>query len=453
MVAELLQIFHHYAYEAAAFLAGADAGVTVLVYLILILAGAKLGAELFERIGQPAVLGELIAGVILGNLTLINGHWDFFEPLRATVLTDHAAIGIDMLAKIGIILLLFEVGLESSVSDMRRVGISSFLVATIGVIVPFVLGYFVSTLFVTKVPPEILAVSPGFSVHNIHIFIGATLCATSVGITARVFKDMGRIQMPEARIVLGAAVIDDVLGLIILATVSAMISSAETGAGLSFFEIAKLTLIAIGFLAGALIVGTYLVPRLTKIAAKFRTQGLMLITAVLICFGLSALASEAGLAPIVGAFAAGLILEEIHFKEFGPNAGIRSLIQPVTTIFVPIFFVLMGIQVRLESFVMPSIIGISAGLILAAIIGKQACGLFVREKGVDRMTIGLGMIPRGEVGLIFASIGKGLGVVNDELFSAVVIMVIVTTFVTPPLLKWSVARAEKRSRQMKESDL
>lgn len=433
-----------FACAEASIAGGADPFVRVLVYLVVILVAAKLGAELFERIGQPAVLGELVAGVILGNLVLVHGSWSFFQPLRAAVLTDHAAIGIDILAKIGIIILLFEVGLESSVKEMRRVGISSFLVAVIGVVLPFILGYFVSAIFITKVPAGILALSPNFSIQNIHMFIGATLCATSVGITARVFKDMARIQTPEARIVLGAAVIDDVLGLIILAIVSAVVSSAETGNELSVLQIVKLTVIAVGFLLGALIIGIYFIPNLMKVAAKFRTQGLMLITSILICFGLSALANEAGLASIVGAFAAGLILEEIHFREFDAKVGIRDLIQPISIVFVPIFFVLMGIQVHLESFFVPSVIGISGGLIVAAMIGKQACGLVVREKNIDRITVGIGMIPRGEVGLIFASIGKALGVIDNEIFSAVVIMVIVTAFVTPPLLKWSIARAERK---------
>ncbi len=446
MGAFLLPLMHPFEFNEAAMVAVPDPLIKVLIYLIVILVAAKLGAELFERIGQPAVLGELIAGVILGNVILINGGWNFFEPLRASVLTDHAAIGIDILAKIGIIILLFEVGLESSVKEMRRVGISSFLVATIGVVIPFVLGYFVSAVFITRVPNEILAISPNFNINNIHMFIGATLCATSVGITARVFKDMARIQTPEARIVLGAAVIDDVLGLIILATVSAVVSSAETGSNLSLLDIVKLTMVAVGFLVGALIIGTYFIPRVMKVAARFRTQGLMLITAILICFVLSVLASEAGLASIVGAFAAGLILEEVHFKEFGTNIGIENLIQPIATVFVPVFFVLMGIQVHLESFFIPSILGVSGGLIVAAMLGKQACGLVVREKNIDRVTVGIGMIPRGEVGLIFASIGKGLGVIDTEIFSAVVIMVIVTTLVTPPLLKWSIARAERRKQ-------
>lgn len=421
-----------------------DPIIRVLVYLVIILVAAKIGAELFERLGQPAVLGELIAGVVLGNLVLLNRGWNLFEPLRLQIMTDHAAVGIDVLARLGIIFLLFQIGLESSVNEMKRVGIPSFLVATIGVVVPFVLGYAVSALFVREVPAGILAISPHFSLQNIHMFIGATLCATSVGITARVFQDLGKIQIPEARIVLGAAVIDDVLGLIILATVSAVVSSAEAGTELSVMEIVKLAVIAVGFLAGALVIGTLAVPRLMKLASKFRTHGLMLITALVICFGLSALAGIAGLAAIVGAFAAGLILEEVHFKEFSGNVSIKSLIQPVTTILVPIFFVLMGIQVHVESFLDPSVLGISAGLTAAAMIGKQLCGLVVYGKKVDRVTVGIGMIPRGEVGLIFASIGKELGVIDNEIFSAVVIMVIVTTFVTPPLLKWSTARAERR---------
>ncbi len=420
----------------------ADPIIKVLLYLIVILAAAKIGAELFERLKQPPVLGELISGVVLGNLVLVSHGWNFFEPLRAASLTDHAAVGIDILAKLGIIILLFQVGLESSVRDMRHVGITSLFVATVGVIVPFVLGYFVSELFVTEVPKQIVAISPNFNIHNIHLFIGATLCATSVGITARVFRDMGKIQLPEARIVLGAAVIDDVLGLIILASVSAIISSAESGTTLSFIGIMGLTLIAVGLLMGALITGTLVIPQLMKIAAKFRTEGLMLITALIICFGLSALAGAVGLASIVGAFAAGLVLEQIHFKDFASDIGITHLVQPIAIIFVPIFFVQMGIQVHLESFFIPSVLGISASLIVAAIVGKQACALVV-GKNVDRITIGLGMIPRGEVGLIFASIGRGLSVIDDKIFSAIVIMVIVTTFVAPPMLRWSILRADR----------
>jgi Kef-type K+ transport system membrane component KefB len=420
-----------------------DPFTKVLVYLIIILVAAKLGAGLFERVKLPAVLGELVAGVILGNLILANNAWSFFQPLREAVLSDHSAIGIDMLARLGIIILLFEVGLESSVGDMRRLGALSFLVATVGVVATFVAGYFVSTIFVKEVPKHILEICPDFDLRIIHVFIGATLCATSVGITARVFRDLGKSQIIEARIVLGAAVVDDVLGLIVLALVSAIVASAQTGTLLSLLGIGKLTLTAIGFLFGAMVVGSLLIPRLVGLAARFRTRGLMLTTALVICFGLASLAGLAGLAPIVGAFAGGLVLEEIHFKNFGSDVRIKDLIGPISTLLVPIFFVQIGIQVHLESFVTPSILGISGGLIVAAVVGKLACGLVAGRKGVDRLTVGIGMIPRGEVELIFAGIGRSLGVLNDAVFSAIVVMVMVTTFMTPPLLKWSIGRVEK----------
>lgn len=419
--------------------------VEVLLYIIVILFSAKLGAELFERIGQPAVIGELVAGVILGNLVLINSKLTFFEQLRGEQLVSQSAIAVDTLAQIGIILLLFEAGLESSVNDMRKVGLTAFLVATVGVVAPFILGYLASAIFITRVPPRIALISPHFSLIYIHIFVGAALCATSVGITARVFQDMGKLQLIEARIILGAAVIDDVMGLLILSTVSGLISAAEWGTSMSLIEIVKLIGSALVFLVGALLVGSMLVPNIMSVAARFRTRGLMLTTSILICFGLAALANYMGLAPIVGAFAGGLILEEIHFKNFSGNLGIRELLEPIAQLFVPIFFVLMGIRVHIETFFSWPVIGVSIGLIVAAIIGKQVCGLVVFKKGIDRLTIGIGMIPRGEVGLIFAGIGKSLGVIDNDIFSAIVIMVIVTTFITPPLLKFSITRSERRA--------
>lgn len=423
----------------------ADPVAPVLLAVAVILAVAKLGGELFERIGQPAVLGELIFGVILGNLALINPAWDFFGPLRTDHITEQWASAVDILARIGVILLLFEVGLESSVAEMRKVGMSSFLVATVGVVAPFALGYFASDMFITKVPDSILALSPGFDIGNIHMFIGATLCATSVGITARVLKDLGKLQAKESKIVLGAAVIDDVMGLIILAVAAGIIVAAETGIPMEATEIARITGIALGFLVGAIVVGLTIVPRLLKQVAALRTHGIMLISALLFCFLFAYLANLAGLAAIVGAFAAGLILEEVHFTEFREEKHLHDLLTPVTTFLVPIFFVVMGIQVRLETFLDPGVLGLALGLSVAAFVGKQVCGLAVVEKGLDRLSVGIGMIPRGEVGLIFASIGKGLSVVDDAIFSAVVIMVIVTTLMTPPLLKFSLARWERRA--------
>lgn len=424
-----------------------DPVASVLVALSVILIAAKLGSEIFERIGQPGVLGELVFGVMLGNLALINSDWSFFEPLRVVPVVGSWPVVIDSLARIGVILLLFEVGLESNIAEMRRVGISALMVAMLGVIAPFLLGFGVSWFFIKDVPAAILSVTPNFDLTNIHLFVGATLCATSVGITARVLKDLGKLQIKEARIVLGAAVIDDVLGLVILAVVAAIVVAAETGVPLDPGSVLGIIALAVGFLVGALMIGLVLVPKAMKYIARLRTHGVMLIFALIFCFALSYLANAVGLATIVGAFAAGLILEEVHFVNFRERKSVHELLGPITTILVPIFFVLMGIQVRLETFVRVEVLGMALGLTAAAFIGKQVCGLAVVEKGLNRMSVGFGMVPRGEVGLIFASIGKGLGVIDDALFSAVIIMVMVTTLMTPPLLKWSLSRSRRFTTQ------
>jgi Kef-type K+ transport system membrane component KefB len=417
----------------------------ILVILVVILISAKLGGEIFERLGQPSVLGELIAGVILGNIALIHPNWTFFEPLRAEITSEGWANFIDLLAKLGVILLLFEVGLESTVAEMKKVGKSALFVAVAGIIAPFILGFGVSLIFIREIPAGLVNRLPAdFNLFNIHIFIGATLCATSVGITARVFKDLGKLQTKEAKIILGAAVIDDVLGLIILAVVAGIVGAAMTGQVFSLISIAKITFFALGFLVAAIVLGTMLIPRILRFLRKLRTQGIMVISALIFCFLLSWLADMAGLATIVGAFAAGLILEEVHFKGFKEDVSLHQLIRPISTIFVPIFFVLMGIRVRLETFANFEILGLALSITVAAIIGKQVCSLATGQKGIDKLSIGIGMIPRGEVGLIFAGIGRSVGVFDDSLFSAIVIMVIITTLMTPPILKLTLSRWEKK---------
>jgi Kef-type K+ transport system membrane component KefB len=403
----------------------------VLIGVALVLLIAKLGGELFERFRQPAVLGELIGGMLVGNLVLFG--FTAVEPLKTDVV-------INALAEIGVILLLFEVGLESNLGEMLEVGWSSLLVALAGVVVPFFLGWGVSSLFI-----------PGAARLG-HIFIGATLCATSVGITARVLKDMGRLNTRVARIVLGAAVIDDVLGLIILAVVKGAIEATAAGTSLSLLSVGVITLKAVGFLFAALLAGRFVVPQLFRGAGKLEGRGVLLALAVSICFALSWAAAGIGLAAIVGAFAAGLLLEETHFEKLPAHTkrDLHELLTPLTTILVPVFFVLMGLKVDLRAFARLDILGFAAVLTLAAIIGKQVCALAVVERGVNRLAVGLGMIPRGEVGLIFAGIGATLvlpnaqgapePVIGSQTFAAVVIMVIVTTLVTPPLLKWSLAR-------------
>jgi len=313
------------------------------------------------------------------------------------------------------------------------------LVATVGVICPMILGWWISSIFL----PE--------SGTLVHIFIGATLCATSVGITARVLKDLGKSNQKEARIILGAAVIDDVMGLVVLAAVSGIIKAADRGTfGVSPVEIGIIILKATIFFVASIWLGSKIAPLLFRLASLPRIRGMLLITSISFCFFLSYLASLIDLAPIVGAFAAGLILDPVHYQDLQrrENKGIEELIHPIVSFLVPIFFVLMGVRVELRTFADPSILTFAGILTIVAIVGKQVCSLGVLEKGLDRLSVGIGMIPRGEVGLIFASIGstlllKGKPVIINSTYSAVVIMVILTTLVTPPVLKISLERGEK----------
>jgi Kef-type K+ transport system membrane component KefB len=403
----------------------------VLVGVAVILIVAKLGGELFERMKQPAVLGELIIGIIIGNLALAG--FTAAEPLKSNEI-------IAALAELGVIILLFEVGLESNLGEMLEVGWSSLFVALAGVVVPFFLGWGVATYFI----PEEGRLG--------HIFIGATLCATSVGITARVLKDIGRLQTRESRIILGAAVLDDVLGLMILAVVAGAIKATAAGAALSSVEIAIIAGKAIAFLLGAIAVGHYVTPHIFRGAGRLESRGVLLALSIAFCFLLAWAAAKVGLAPIVGAFAAGLVLDEVHFETFEERGkhDLQELITPISTVLVPIFFVLMGLRVDLRVFTRVELLGFAGALTLAAIVGKQVCSLAVAERGLNRLAVGLGMIPRGEVGLIFAGLGATLmlpnaqgvmePVIGTATFGVIVIMVIVTTLVTPPALKWSLAR-------------
>jgi Kef-type K+ transport system membrane component KefB len=410
--------------------ASADPVAPVILGLAVILLAAKLGGDLAARVGQPEVLGELVAGVVLGNLGLVA--IAAFEPIKSDAT-------IDMLARIGVLILLFEVGLESTVRQMRRVGGSSFLVATLGVAAPFALGWLVGAWLL-----------PERSLY-VHAFLGATLCATSVGITARVLKDLRRSDSDEARIILGAAVIDDVMGLVVLAVVTAMIAAASAGGALAWLDIAEVLAKATGFLVVAVLLGVSLSPRLFSLASRLRARGVLLGVALAFCFLLSWAASLIGLAPIVGAFAAGLVLENVHFQDFVRRGEqqLEELLHPISGFLVPVFFVLIGMHTDLRAFVQPGVAGLAAALTVAAIVGKQACSLGVLGRGLDRLSIGIGMVPRGEVGLIFANVGLtlvlgGERIIDPPIFSAVVVMVIVTTMVTPPALKWSLGRGGRR---------
>jgi Kef-type K+ transport system membrane component KefB len=409
---------------AAAAAHGSDAVPTILITLAFVLLGAKLAGDLLQRLGQPAVLGELLVGIVLGNLVLFGG-----PDLHALQQNETFTV----LAELGAILLLFHVGLESTPRQMMAVGGRATLVAVVGVVTPMLLGFGVGRI---SHPEES---------WMLHAFLGAMLSATSVGITARVLADVGALKTPAARIILGAAVIDDVLGLIVLAVISGIITAAASGATLSVGAIVMICVKAFVFLAGALVIGGQLSPRLFRGALALRATGIVQTLSLSFCFLLAWLALKAGLAPIVGAFAAGLVLEDVHF-EGHVRRGERPLhesLEPLIALLVPVFFVRMGMLVDVRAFGTTEVLGFAALLTVAAIAGKLVCAL-VAPPGTGMM-VGLGMMPRGEVGLIFAGIGAQLSVggepvVNAGTYAAAVFMVVVTTLATPPALVWAAKR-------------
>ncbi len=445
-----------------------DPVAPILLALMLISVGAALAGRWMRKLGQSAVLGELLIGMLVANVA-----YALHEPI-ITVLREGETISsvfrnalsqnvsaaeaarsllpdsdsarrvvevlqsphgttaisihlfLDLLSRLAVIVLLFLVGLETNFHEMRRVSRVAFLVAFVGVVLPFFLGV-----------GSMAVLSPNAPLQN-DIFIGAILTATSVGITARVFRDLRQSHRPEANIILGAAVIDDVLGLVILAVVSGLVVTGT----ISFGAAAWITGKAVLFLVAVLGLGMWLTPHLARRVSRLDIHHQKLFFGLGLAFLLSWLATISGLATIVGAFAAGLILEELLLKDF-PGQPLREILSPLESLIVPVFFVLMGMQVKLETFLQPGVALTAGALTLAAIIGKLASG-YVAGARLDHLSVGIGMMPRGEVGLIFAGIGKGLGVVTDSIFSAVVIMVMVTTFLTPPLLKITLARSENK---------
>ena len=378
------------------------------------LVAAKLLGELAERIGQPAVLGELIAGVLLGG------------SLLGVVPSDGpAAEVVHVLAELGVVLLLFEIGLETDLREMFRVGTASLSVATVGVVLPFVLGF----AYWAYLPHA--AGSGATDLTTAAIFVGATLTATSVGITARVLSDLGQMNSPEARIIIGAAVIDDVLGLVILTVVSGL----AAGTSLAPLGIIRIFAVAVGFLVVAVLVGRFAAPRLFDLVVRMRVRYVLLVFAIAFALALSAFAALAGSALIIGAFAAGLILSGTNQFD-----TIEREVRPVASIFAPIFFVSVGASVNLR-LLDPTregaagLLGVAAVLTLLAIVGKLAAGWAAPWIKFRRLVVGVGMVPRGEVGLIFADIGRRSGVLNDAVFGAILLMIMATTFVAPPGLK------------------
>ena len=390
--------------------------------IISILIFAKVFGELAERIGQPAVLGELIAGTILGASVL--------GIVPSAIAGGSLAEVIHLLAEVGVAILLFEIGLETDLKEMFRVGAASGSVAIVGVTLPFALGFGYWYFF----EPVIGAGATTASLAMVAIFVGATLTATSVGITARVLTDLRLMHRSESKIIIGAAVIDDVLGLVILAVVSRMAEGDEVTA----LGIAGTLLVAVGFLVVAVIVGNMLAPWTFKIIDRMRVRGVLLVSAFAIALLFAALADLAGSAMIIGAFAAGIVLSSTNQFDL-----IVERIEPVADVFTPIFFVSVGANVDLGLFNPLSasfdaeVIKVGAILVAVAVIGKLAAGYVVGwgKEALNRTAIGIGMVPRGEVGLIFAQIGLTAGLLSSETFSAILIMVIVTTFIAPPLLK------------------
>lgn len=386
----------------------------ILLMLTIILAAAKLLSELSERVSQPAVLGELLAGLILGDslLRIVDPHNEILHTL----------------AELGAVLLLFEIGLESDITELFRVGWRSLWVAIIGVVTPAVLGFAVSLLLGLPVMPA--------------IFIGATLTATSVGITARVLKDIGILRWGESQIILGAAVADDVIGLLILAVVSGLVQ----GESLTVWQVGKVLVLALVFLVGALTVGLRASHILLRIAEQMRARAALVTAALVFCFLLAALAQVVGLAPIVGAFSAGLVLARTeHRIRITERAG------AIADMLVPLFFVIMGAQMNLRAIDITTpagrdVVGLAALLIVVAIVGKMVSGLAVWRSRLRPWLIGVGMVPRGEVGLIFATIGLQQKVFDVTVYTAVLVLVMVTTLITPPWLRTLARRYGARAQ-------
>ena len=391
--------------------------------LASIFIAGKAVSSIFVKFKQPEVLGELIAGVILGMLGLIPLYgelgYDFFH----------------LLAEVGVAILLFEIGLETDLNDLIKVGLPSLIVAILGVIVPFFLGYYTIYLLADY---NLISFQSEGGLFLIALTVAATLTATSVGITARVLSELKKLNSTESKIILGAAVIDDVLGLIILAVVSGIVTtsggSIDGNLSINVSSILLISLKAFGFLFLAIVVGNVFTKKLFIFVHSLKARGSLLLGALAYTFIFAYLAKLSGLAPIIGAFAAGLLLAKTNQKDL-----IEDRLKPVADVFIPIFFIMVGSAVDISSF-NPfikeniAVIILAVVLFIVAVIGKLISGLGAFQLNVNKLVIGIGMIPRGEVGLIFASMGLMTGVFTKSEYSAVTIMVMLTTFIAPPLL-------------------
>jgi Na+:H+ antiporter len=370
----------------------------LLLQLFLMFAGGKVLAEIFERLRQPPVVGEILAGVMLGP-SLLN----LIHPSEMTL----------GLAEIGAIFLLFTVGLDTRPGELLEVGWIATLVATVGVIVPFIMGFF-----------YMKAVD-----HSAEeaIFVGAAMVATSVGITARVLSDMGALSTRVARVILGAAVLDDILGMIVLAVVSSLSEGK-----VNYVSLGIVTAEAVGFSLLIIFFGSRIIGRFHPSVAKLRARNSAFVLSVLLCLGLSLASMYIGMAAIIGAFLAGLAL-----ADHSPQYRLRENAHPIMEFLAPFFFVLLGAQVNIRTMTDPKILWTAGIICVLAIVSKLiGCGLGALSLGPkDAMRIGIGMVPRGEVGLIVAAVGLNLHTISDAVYTVVVIMSIVTTLFAPPVLR------------------
>jgi Kef-type K+ transport system membrane component KefB len=389
----------------------------VLADIFIMFLAAKVAGELFERIKQPAVIGELLVGVALGPFAL---GWvgvptaEMIEAFHGEATASEVMLSIfEVLSELGVIVLLFVVGLETRLSDILRVGGRAGVVAVAGVVLPFLLGY----LFVAAIGRPTLEA----------IFIGTAMVATSVGITARVLADLGHIQSAEARIILGAAVIDDILGMIALAIVSAL----GQGGRLSLVEIGLIAAQAIAFTVFVALAGRHAVNRWSAHLERLHIHNAPFVVAVLLMLGLATLSAKIGLAAIIGAFLAGMV-----FAELREQYELEHQALPLYQFLVPLFFVITGTRVDWRLFLDSPLLGVALTVTALAIVGKLVgCGAGALGRGWRSVAIvGVGMVPRGEVGLIVANVGQSLAAIPDEMFSTVVIMSVLTTLVVPPVL-------------------
>ncbi|MBE8964996.1 cation:proton antiporter [Nostocales cyanobacterium LEGE 12452] len=428
----------------------------VLLSLVVIYLASKIGGELFRMMDLPPVLGELVGGVLVGASALhlvvfpdsgaagsdsiimtILQFINNLSPDAVTSIFQSQSEVVSVLAELGVIILLFEIGLESDLKELQKVGYQATIVACVGVAVPFAAG--TAGLILLFHAPVIPA-----------IFAGAALTATSIGITSKVLSEIGQLKSREGQIIVGAAVIDDILGIIVLAVVASLAKTGEV----DIFNVIYLIVSATVFLIGSILLGKYFNQSFVAIANKLQTRGNLIIPAFIFAFFMAFLGSAIHLEAILGAFAAGLVLDETDKRK-----ELDEQVKPVADMLVPVFFVTVGAKVDL-GVLNPLVPGNREGLIIAtfliaiAIIGKVVTGWAVfGQPGINRLAVGVGMIPRGEVGLVFAAIGAASGTLDKPLQAAIVIMVILTTFLAPPLLRFAFKQSPEEKEALKEANL